>query len=180
MRTTEIVRNPVIASICGHLEGTEGEHFFVLLSGRPQVRILLGAPQKAPLFAAAGSFVVLKNFFIFPFFLFHSGFFSILFKIGFKYFIFHVFHFFLFRCYFSFSPPFLGEKQTKRPIKCFLFSSVIAILHRQSFQKYEYCVKRGVYWAYCHTESSAKPKFFWLVLIKERKKLCKYDTAKSL
>ena len=45
MRTTEIVRNPVIASICGHLEGTEGEHFFVLLSGTPRVRIAPGAPS---------------------------------------------------------------------------------------------------------------------------------------
>ena len=30
-RTTEIVRNPVTVSVCGHLEGTEGERFFVLL-----------------------------------------------------------------------------------------------------------------------------------------------------
>ncbi len=47
MRTTEIVRNPVIASICGHLEGTEGERFFVLLSVGSGVQISSGMPENS-------------------------------------------------------------------------------------------------------------------------------------
>ena len=67
-RTTEIVRNPVTVSVCGHLEGTEGERFFVLLSGRPWVRIPPGVQKihQVPIdlvdffFSSAAHLIVLR------------------------------------------------------------------------------------------------------------------------
>jgi len=68
-----------------------------------------------------GLLLFLKNFSVFPFFFLYFAFFSILFKTGLKYFIFHVFSLFLFSIPFFLSRAFLREKQTYWSFSYFLF-----------------------------------------------------------
>ena len=55
----DIVRNPVISSAFGTLAGSEGEHFFRLLSERPRVRIAVDAPKKEEVLSPSGESALL-------------------------------------------------------------------------------------------------------------------------